>query len=271
MPYQYARKHTRGHVNMGGEARCARCARNLRYKAIRKPLNLDISITISSSQTHLTTQRTNRSSKPLYFNMHSQVLILAAMPLLARAVNIIQFAVWEDTPPNTECNLQLDGAYFMCDGIEAETCCANFWSTTNSILGSGLNNTQADGRYPDSFDVFNGEDGDPCAMTTASMCGGGGGFENFCWDTGRHCGAATSGGSMWHDGDAHPRGRFAKRAAAVKPNVAGIWDVGEGKHRQFSIGEEVPAEVATALVKAVKGNVEFKDLDESVKAFEITN
>jgi hypothetical protein len=203
--------------------------------------------------------------------MLHQSLILAALPLLAHAVDIIQFAIWEDTPPNTQCNLYLDGAYFMCGGIEAETCCANFWPTTSSILGSGLNSTQTDGRYPDTFDVFNGEGGDPCAMTTASMCGGGGGFENFCWDTGMQCGATSSGGAMWHDGDAHPRGRFAKRAVVVKPNVAGIWDAGEGKHRQFSIGEEVPAEVTTALVEAVKGNVEFKDLDESVKAFEITN
>jgi hypothetical protein len=206
--------------------------------------------------------------------MLSQSLILAALPIMASAVDIIQFAVYENTPPNTECNHQLDGAYFMCGGIEAETCCANFWPTTSSIQATGLNNTQANGREPDSFAIFNGAAGDPCAPEANGFsCGGGGGFEDFCWDTSRNCGATNVGGSMWHDGDARPtpKGRFVRRAAAVKPNVAGFWDAGEGKHRQFNIGAEVPAEITTALVEAVKGNVEYKDLDESVKSFEITN
>jgi hypothetical protein len=43
--------------------------------------------------------------------MHTQAIILAALPLMAHAVDIIQFAIFEDTAPNTECNLDLDGAY----------------------------------------------------------------------------------------------------------------------------------------------------------------
>jgi hypothetical protein len=191
---------------------------------------------------------------------------------MAHAVDIIQFAVYNNSAPNTQCNLDLDGAYFECGDIAAETCCQNFWDITSSIQASGLNSNQANGRESDSFEVFLGErNNDPCAMTTASRCGGGGGFDTFCWETYGECGAKPSGGSMWHDGDARPKGRFAKRAAVVKPNVAGFWDAGEGKHRRFSIGAEVPAEVTSALVEAAKGNVEYKDLDEVVKAFEIKN
>jgi len=43
--------------------------------------------------------------------MYTQSLILAVLPLMAHAVDIIQFAIWEDSVPNTECNLDLDGAY----------------------------------------------------------------------------------------------------------------------------------------------------------------
>jgi len=161
----------------------------------------------------------------------------------------------------------------MCSNIPAETCCANFWKTTSSILGRGLNNTQVDGRDPDSFAVFNGEDGDPCAVTTEGYCGGGGGFEDFCWATGggqEGCGAKETGGSLWHSGDERLKGRFAKRSVdAVKPNVAGIWDAVERKHRHFRIGGDVPSDVTTTLVEAVKANAGYGYLDESVKAFEI--
>jgi hypothetical protein len=43
--------------------------------------------------------------------MHAQTLILTALPLMAHAVDIIQFAIWNDSVPNTECDLDLDGAY----------------------------------------------------------------------------------------------------------------------------------------------------------------
>jgi hypothetical protein len=161
----------------------------------------------------------------------------------------------------------------MCSDIPAETCCANFWPTTTSILGRGLNNDQTDGRDPDSFAVFNGEGGDPCAITTKSYCGGGGGFENFCWATGEGeggCGSKQTGGSLWHSGDEHLNGRFAKRAVgAVNPNVAGFWDAAAGRHRQFKIGGDVPANVTAVLVEAVRGNVEYGNLSEVVKTFEI--
>jgi hypothetical protein len=247
----------------------------LKYKAIKKSMNLGYqhhSLQLLNTLNNLDPQ--NAPTTLLYSKMHSQSLILAALPLLAHAVDIIQFAVDRDTPPNTECNLYLDGAYFMCGGIEAETCCANFWpGTVNSISFSGLNSTQTDGRQSDSFDVFNGEvGGDPCALSANGFsCGGGGGFDNFCFGTNGECGATYDGGSMWHSGDVQPKGRFAKRAGVVKPNVAGLYDAAEDKHRQFSIGDEVPAEVVAAIVEAVKANVEYKDLDESVKAFEITN
>ncbi|KAI4662217.1 uncharacterized protein J4E92_009449 [Alternaria infectoria] len=182
--------------------------------------------------------------------MYTQSLILAVLPLMAHAVDIIQFAIWEDSVPNTECNLDLDGAYCR-----------------------GLNNTQVDGRDPDSFAVFNGEDGDPCAVTTEGYCGGGGGFEDFCWATGggqEGCGAKETGGSLWHSGDERLEGRFAKRSVdAVKPNVAGIWDAVERKHRHFKMGGDVPSDVTTILVEAVKANAGYGYLDESVKAFEI--
>jgi hypothetical protein len=162
----------------------------------------------------------------------------------------------------------------MCSNIPAETCCRNFWETTSSIQGRGLNRTQVDGREPDSFAVFNGEGGDPCAVTTQSYCGGGGGFEDFCWatDDGEEgCGAKETGGSLWHSGDEHLTGRFAKRTVdAVKPNVAGIWDAVERKHRHFRIGGDVPAEVTAVLIEAVKANAGYGYLDDSVKAFEIT-
>jgi hypothetical protein len=108
-------------------------------------------------------------------------------------------------------------------------------------------------------------------MTMASRCVGDGGFDTFCWETYGECGAKPSGGFMWHDGDTRPKGRFAKRAAVVKPTVAGFWDAGEGKQCRLSISAEVPAEVITALVEVVEGNVEYKDLDGLIKAFEITN
>ncbi|KAF1945026.1 hypothetical protein EJ02DRAFT_451870 [Clathrospora elynae] len=129
--------------------------------------------------------------------------------------------------------------------------------------------TQANGRFSDTFAIFNGDDNSQCG---GFECSGFGGFDSPCSDTGNNCGAALSGGSLWRDGDDHPKGKIAKRVVGVvKPNVAGLWDVAEKKHHHFNIGNGVPTEVIATLMEAAKNNVQYKDLDQSVKAFEISN
>ena len=198
--------------------------------------------------------------------MRSQTLILASLPLLVRAVDILLYSAMQEDPI-LDCTSNHNGAYIMCSEIPADTCCQAFWQwKVNTVAARGLNSSQENGRFPDTLSILNGDDANPCSQE----CGGSGGFDKPCLIANDQCLVDRNGGSKWHDGDNHPKGRLAKRAVkVVNPNVAGFWDTAGNKHRTFNIGSDVPTEVAQALVNAANSNVKYEDLDESIKAFEI--